>query len=96
MNMFGIRRPRGFHHEYIYYDEREEKLSKIEQRAKEELGISQPSARDYERLRGKFASSTHYLSRRKANEKAGRRPLSAVTVLIAIAVLAAVWLILSE
>ena len=30
MGMFTMRKPRAYHHEYIYVDERKEKLQKIE------------------------------------------------------------------
>ena len=33
MGMFGIRKPRGFNHQYIYVDERKEKLTKMEEDA---------------------------------------------------------------
>ena len=38
MGMFTMRKPRSYHHEYIYVDERKEKLQKIEETAKRELG----------------------------------------------------------
>ena len=31
MGMFAMRKPRGFHHSYIYVDERKEKLAKMEE-----------------------------------------------------------------
>lgn len=31
MGMFTMRKPRAYHHEYIYVDERKEKLQKIEE-----------------------------------------------------------------
>ena len=39
MGMFSVRKPRGFQHNYIYYDPRKEKLEKIEENAKRELGL---------------------------------------------------------
>ena len=39
MGMFTMRKPRGFRHEYIYVDERKEKLQKIEETAKRELSL---------------------------------------------------------
>ena len=39
MGMFTVREPRRFEHKYIYYDERKEKLAKIEEKAKRELGM---------------------------------------------------------
>ena len=37
MSFFHQPKPRRFHHEYIYYDERREKLKKLEQNASREL-----------------------------------------------------------
>lgn len=39
MGMFTMRKPRGFHHSYIYVDERKEKLDKMKENAKRELGM---------------------------------------------------------
>ena len=35
MSLWKQPRPRGFHHEFIYVDERKQRLRKIEERAKE-------------------------------------------------------------
>ena len=41
MGMFfnSMRKPRGFNHQYIYVDERKEKLAKMEEKAKRDLGM---------------------------------------------------------
>lgn len=39
MGMFAMRKPRGFNHSYIYVDERKEKLAKMEENAKRDLGM---------------------------------------------------------
>lgn len=39
MSLFRVNQPRGFHHNYIYYDPRKEKIQKIEENAKRELGL---------------------------------------------------------
>ena len=39
MGMFTMRKPRGFNHSYIYVDERKEKLAKMEEDAKRDLGM---------------------------------------------------------
>ena len=39
MAMFKMRKPRGFDLQYIYVDERKEKLKKMEESAKRELGM---------------------------------------------------------
>lgn len=73
MNFFRVNKPRGFHHNYIYYDERKEKLAKIEENAKRELGMLPPKEFQPEDIRGKFVDATTHLKRRK-NSK--RKPLS--------------------
>ena len=39
MGMITMRKPRGFNNSYIYVDERKEKLAKMEEDAKRELGM---------------------------------------------------------
>lgn len=67
--MFSTRKPRGFHHNYIYYDPRKEKLKQIDERAKRELGILPPKEFDPEDIRGKFVQATTHLKRRKESGK---------------------------
>ena len=38
MGMFKMEKPRRFNHQYIYVDERKEKLQKMEENAKRDLG----------------------------------------------------------
>lgn len=85
MGMFKSEKPRAFSHQYIYVDERKEKLSKIEENAKRDLGMLPP--KEYqpgENIRGKFVEGTKHLKRRK---ESGRKPLTYGALLIAIAVL---------
>jgi hypothetical protein len=67
MGMFNVREPRRFEHKYIYYDERKERLAKIEEKAKRELGMLPEEEFNPENIRGKFIESTTHLKRRKAN-----------------------------
>ena len=67
MGMFTVREPRRFEHKYIYYDERKEKLAKIEENAKRELGMLPEEEFNPERIRGKFLEGTTHLKRRKEN-----------------------------
>lgn len=67
MGMFNVREPRRMEHKYIYYDERKEKLAKIEEKAKRELGMIPEESFDPERIRGKFVEGTKHLKRRKEN-----------------------------
>ena len=41
MGMFKMEKPRRFNHQYIYVDERKEKLQKLEEKAKREYASSQ-------------------------------------------------------
>ena len=73
MNFFKMNKPRGYQHKYIYYDERKEKLAKIEENAKRELGLLPPKEFSPEDILGKFVGATKHLKRRK---ESGRKPLS--------------------
>lgn len=84
MGLFTMRKPRPFHHEYIYVDERKEKLQKMEEYAKRDLGMIPPKEFSPEDIRGKFIEGTTHLKRRK---ESGREPLSYATIFVAIAVL---------
>lgn len=69
MSLFRVNKPRGFQHTYIYYDPRKEKLRKIEEQAKRELGLLPPKEFSHEDIRGKFVGATTHVRRRK--EKGG-------------------------
>ena len=72
MGMFNsMRKPRGFNHQYIYVDERKEKLAKMEENAKRDLGMLPEKEFNPEDIRGKFIEGTTHLKRRKAS---GRKP----------------------
>ncbi len=87
MGLFNVREPRRMEHKYIYYDERKEKLKKIEENARRELGMldEQEPEFDPERIRGKFIEGTKYLKRRK---ESGSNPIPlpvAIFLIIALA-----------
>lgn len=83
--MFKTEKPRAFNHQYIYVDERKEKLAKIEENAKRDLGMLPPKeSTAEERIRGKFIEGTKHLKRRK---ESGRKPLTYVSLLVGIAIL---------
>lgn len=84
MGLFTVRKPRGFHHNYIYYDPRKEKLKEIDERAKCELGILPPKEFSPEDIRGKFVGATKHLKRRK---ESGRKPLSYGVLILLIVIL---------
>lgn len=84
MGLFTVRKPRGFQHNYIYYDPRKEKLKEIDEKAKRELGILPPKEFTPEDIRGKFVGATKHLKRRK---ESGRKPVSYGVLIILIVVL---------
>ena len=65
MGLFKVNEPRGFQHNYIYYDPRKEKIQKLEERSKRELGLLHEKDFDPEDIRGKFVGATKHLKRRK-------------------------------
>lgn len=84
MKLFKSQKPRGFKHQYIYVDERKEKLDKIEENAKRDLGMLPPKEFSPEDIRGKFIEGTKHLKRRK---ESNRKPLTYGTLIFAIVVL---------
>ena len=83
MGYFKMPAPRRYNHNYIYVDERKEKLQKIEDKAKRELGLLPAEESSYEeRLRGAFVGETTHLKRRKEN---GQR-ISTKGIVVALAV----------
>lgn len=87
--MFNVREPRRFEHKYIYVDERKERLAKIEERAKRELGMLPEDEFNPESIRGKFVQSTTHLKRRKENGG----PALSIPVAIVLAVLLTILLL---
>ena len=89
MGLFKMRTPRRFNHQYIYVDERKEKLQKMEDNAKRELGMLPPKELSSEdRIRGKIVDQTTHLKRRKAS---GSRRLSFGLALVLIGILVFLW-----
>ena len=68
MGMFKQKEPRRFNHKYIFVDERKEKLDKIVESAKRDLGMLPPREDSYrERLKGAFVNDESHLSRKQQN-----------------------------
>ena len=93
MGMFAMRKPRGFNHSYIYVDERKEKLAKMEENAKRDLGMLPEKEFSPEDIRGKFIEATPQLKRRK---ESGRKPMHLGIILVVIAVLIYLWYAISN
>jgi len=83
-----MQKPRGFHHSYIYVDERKEKLAKMTEDAKRDLGMLPEKEFSPEDIRGKFVEATTHLRRRKER---GKKPMSVGIILISIAILSFLW-----
>lgn len=82
MGFFKMKSPRKFEHKYIYVDERREKLDKIVENAKRDLGMEPAAPRTYEdRIRGTFVGSTTHLKRRK---EGGGTHLKTQTIVVAL------------
>jgi len=90
--MFNVREPRRFEHKYIYVDERKEKLAKIEERAKRELGMLPQEGFNPENIRGKFVEGTTHLKRRKENG-GPRMSFPVAIVLIVLLVIFLLWIL---
>jgi hypothetical protein len=69
MGIFNHRKPRGFQHQYIFVDERKEKLREMEERAKRNLGmLPEKEATAEERIRGKIVEQSTHLKRKQEND----------------------------
>lgn len=94
MNFYHMPKPKGFHHQFIYVDERKEKIKKMEEKAKQELGM-EPSAVKPEDLRGTFHRATKHV--RKHQERRNRMFLPGFgTCLFIILLLVLLWYFLAK
>jgi hypothetical protein len=93
MGFFKTGKPRRFNHPYIYHDERKEKLARMEEDARRDLGLSPPKAFSPEDIRGKFIEGTTHLKRRR---QSSRKPVRTGVILILIALLIFIWHFLSS
>lgn len=94
MSLFSQRKPRGFHHEYMFVDKRKDKLRAIEEHAKEELGMRERRGYDGNRMKGVFLNSTRYARRRSERRLTGGLVVNTGVILVLIVLLAAVWKLL--
>lgn len=93
MGFFNQRKPRGFNHQYIYVDERRERLKAMEERAKRELGlIPEAEKTAEERIRGKFVEQTSHLKRQ---QEKGSPSSSKWLIIIAVLLIALIFALLN-
>jgi hypothetical protein len=93
MGFFNQRKPRAFNHQYIYVDERKERLKAMEERAKRELGlIPEAEKTTEERIRGKFVEQTSHLKRQ---QEKGAPSSSKWLIIIAVLLVALMYALLN-
>ncbi|ALO49379.1 hypothetical protein [Hoylesella enoeca] len=96
MNLFQVRKPRGFHHIYIYVDERKERLQKIEQCARRDLGMLNEECDRKNRIAGTFVAATHHLQKYRQKGAVGKKRMSFKGLILLLIVLLFVWFYLVE
>lgn len=84
MGMFKMEKPRRFNHQYIYVDERKEKLQNWRRKPNASWVCFLPKEFSPEDIRGKFVQGTKHLKRRK---ESGRKPMTYGALFVAILVL---------
>ena len=67
MSFFYQRKPIGFQHQYLYVDERKERLKELEQKVMAELGLENTDKNNRKDLRGSFKNSSRYQNKRKCH-----------------------------
>ena len=88
MGYFSMREPRRFNHKYIFVDERKEKLDKIVENAKRDLGMLPPKESSAEeRIRGAFVKETTHLKRRKEEGERFSTKTLVVAIIISLYIL---------
>lgn len=93
MGFFNQRKPRGFSHQYIYIDERRERLKAMEERVRRELGmIPEAEKTTEERIRGKFVEQTSHLKRQ---QEKGKPSSSKWLIIIAVLLVALIYALLN-
>lgn len=90
MSIFSLgRKPRQFHHVPIFYDERNDRLRAIEQKARHKADQDGTQPLQPEDLRGTFVQGTTHL--RRSKEHAGRWTNNIGIITVMILALALVW-----
>lgn len=94
MGIFSQPKPRRFRHEYIFVDERKERLKAIESRARNTLGKAEDAPRHDDRIRSTFLNATRHVRRRHERLAAGGFVPGFGLLVVLLLVLFAVWRIL--
>lgn len=85
--MFKQRRPRPFHHTYMYVDIRKEEFKELENRVRKNCGKDTDCDGCKDNLRGVFTGSVTHLKRRKTGFATACIPLSISSMLVLILIL---------
>lgn len=89
MLIFKQRKPRGYHHQFIYSDERKERLRKMEEQAYADLGLSR---KEEVKSENHQAVSTRINFRRERNLKPGLLGNIPTLIMVIMIVALLLWL----
>ena len=90
MGFFNQQKPRGFNHQYIYVDERKERLKAMEERIKREMGLTPKEEKTIEeRIRGKFVEQTSHLKRQQGRDNSASSKWLIIIAVLLVALLLA-------
>lgn len=92
MGLFRQPKPKRFHHPYIYVDERKERLERMRDQARQELGLPRERPVCPEDIRGKLIGQTTHLRRRRER---GIRAWHPAVLIFLIALLVCLWYVLT-
>lgn len=91
MGFFNQRKPRRFNHQYIYVDERKERLREMEERAiRAKRDLEDPSETEKtteERIRGKFVEQTSHLRRQQGRDNSAFPKLLLIILILLLVIL---------
>lgn len=83
ISLFKQRKPRPYYHRPIYSDERKDRLKTMEEKARQELGMTPPREVKPEDFRGVFSTGSRYRQKKNAASLLGSMPTTIMIVLIA-------------
>ena len=87
MIFFNLPKPRRFHHEYIYVDERKERLNKL----KEQVSLKNKSEKEIDT--NNWKSSFDFHSERNTRQKANNRFMTIVGIAAVLTILAVLLIV---
>lgn len=95
MGLFHIRKPRRFNLSPTYVDERKERLQRIEQKAKRDLGMCNEKETSLEQMQVAFTEKSEHLQRYSENQRKGLWITNPGILLFLLFVLIILWMALS-